>query len=419
MMTDKRIVLPINLALGIGAYTTKLYIGSEQVEVNVMIDTGSSTLAIDLNKYQPINDQYLSTTTLAQAVVYGAGGWAGPVIKTHIALNHSQSIQLNNAPIALVSASQQHSFQQADGIWGMAYHHLNKSYDVSAYLNHQSPTLAASYPWPFTIEKNATAIKAFKKYLRPFPEQDITPLFDDFEEHEVVPNQFTLITQRSVEYIPHQGMSLAEIESEPLNQGQFIIGDTGMSTEQSKTIKVLHDAYYNTHLISVAVDGFPACKAPPLDAKHLNSFFSNSIIDSGCSFLVLQQQLYQYVVNCLQQIDASFVSTIEAFKQAFQQGKDYQNALLDIDLWPDLTLNFAGPRDEPVALTISAKQYWQSHAKGPNNWMFMIMNQLPQWPDQTLCGLPLINSYTCIFDRSNTRLGQIHWTQSTYDDQSP
>ena len=44
-----QITLPINLSLATGAYTTKLWIGSEQIEVNVIIDTGSSTLAIDLN----------------------------------------------------------------------------------------------------------------------------------------------------------------------------------------------------------------------------------------------------------------------------------------------------------------------------------------------------------------------------------
>ncbi len=406
--TTEQITLPINITLGLGAYTTKLYIGSEQVEVNVLLDTGSSTLAIDLEKYTPEKDQHLKTTKYAQDVVYGSGGWAGPVVHSHIELNHDQKLTLDNAPIAITANSQQQNFQQADGIWGLAYHHLNKAYDVSSYLADQQPALDSTFPWPFSIEESPTAMRNFRSYLHQFPEHDITPLFTDFEENNIIPNLFTLKTHRSIEYVPRSGMDNEELEREPLNQGQLIIGGQLAEAPQRSTL-VIHDAYYNTHLMACQVSGFPACEAPPLDEKHINSFFSNAIIDSGCSFLVLQKSLYSYVLDCFGQINASFPSMVETATAACQQNKDFHPDLINLKDWPDIYLVFKAPDDKQVTLTVPPQCYWQHHAKTPDNWMFMIMNQLPQWPDQTLCGLPLINNYTCVFDRSKEENGLIHW----------
>ncbi len=406
--TKNQITLPINITLGLGAYTTKLWIGSEQIEVNVLIDTGSSTLAIDLNKYRPENDQHIKTSTYAQDVVYGSGGWAGPVIHSLIELDHDQRLKLNDAPLAITAESQQQNFQQADGIWGLAYHHLNKAYDVSTFLTSQQPELDSTYPWPFTIEESPTAMREFRTYLRQFPEHDITPLFTDFEENNIVANLFTLKTERSIEYVPQADMDNEALENEPLNQGQLIIGGQ-LPNKPRKSTVVVHDAYYNTHLMACQVAGFDPCEAPPLDEKHINSFFSNAIIDSGCSFLVLQKALYSYVKDCLKQIDTTFPVMIEAATKAYQQGKECPYANMNLGDWPEVNLIFKAPNDQQVTLTVPPQYYWQQHAKTPNNWMFMIMNQLPQWPDQTLCGLPLINSYTCVFDRSAATNGLIHW----------
>lgn len=400
--------LPINLALGLGAYTAKLYVGSEQVAINVMLDTGSSTLAFSLDKYQPDLDQHLQTTTYAQDVVYGSGGWAGPVLRSHIELDHEQRFLLNDAPFAITVDSQQANFQQADGIWGLAYHHLNKAYDVSQYLRQQDPELESTHPWPFTVADDPKGIKDFRTFLHQFPEHDITPLFTDFEDNQIVPNRFSLITHRSIEYVPRADMGLAAIEQEPLNQGSFIIGGP-LPAKPKQTIRVVHDAYYNTDLLGCQVAGFDFCAAPSLDEKHLNSFFSNAIIDSGCSFLVLQKTLFTYFMDCLTHINPDFKTMAEAATQAFQQGQDFQTPDLQPDEWPDLTLSFRGVNNESVELVVSPSCYWQNHAQRPNNWMFMVMNQLPQWPDQTLCGLPLINQYHCVFDRSQQDLGVIHW----------
>ena len=407
MKSNSGITIPINITLGLGAYTAEIRVGSEQLPVQVILDSGSSTLAIKTDKYQPETDQALTSTTYVQGLVYGAGGWFGPVVNTAIQFGNKHSIQLPQAPLALIEDAAATAFQQADGIWGLAYHHLNKAYDTSDFLHQQKPAKSATYPWPFDATNAPTEAKAFKKFLRQFPEHDITPLFTELANEQVTANQFAIITHRSIEYVPKLDMTTQALEQEPLNQGQFVIGYP-LPTNPQRSIQVLHDDYYNVNLVSCRVAGFDACPAPPLDEKHRDSFFSNAIIDTGCSFLVLQQKLYDHVISSLQQCHPAYKPIIDDFTQASQQGKAYKNPDLNLDQWPDLFLSFSGA-DQEVELKLTPDSYWQQHAREPDNWYFMLMPQLPHWPDQTLCGLPLINNYVCVFDRADPERGMIHW----------
>jgi len=52
-------------------------VGSQNVPANVILDTGSSTLAIKHSVYKPTADKNLKGTKYAQDVAYGTGGWAG------------------------------------------------------------------------------------------------------------------------------------------------------------------------------------------------------------------------------------------------------------------------------------------------------------------------------------------------------
>lgn len=411
-MMSQSITLPINITRAMGAYSVKIHLGSEQVPVHVMLDTGSSTLAVQLQPYDPETDQNLTATPFAQDVVYGSGGWAGPVIKTHVGLDHEDDICLEHAPLAILSNQQQNNFMGTDGIWGLAYHHLNKSYDVSAWLAAQKPPLAKTYPWPFDIENTPGAIADFRKFLKAFPEQDITPSFTAFEEAKVVPNQFTMITHRSVKCVPEDHMSQADMEALEVNQGQWIIG-TYFNNRERQTIKVIHDAYYNVVLTSVQVAGFDPCPAPPLDEAHVHNFFSNAIIDSGSSFLVLQKALYAYVLNCFDQIDPQLRQQIDDFNQAREQNQPYRNDAFDLNLWPTLHFTFESTGGQEETLSVPASQYWQQHADGPEQWFCTLLNQLPKWPDQSILGLPLMNGYACTFDRSTGKNGLIHFSSKS------
>src|SRR2546425_35029 len=82
--------IPISNVLLGNDYTGKLYVGSQRNEVNLLLDTGSSTLAIDHKSYDPRHDPHAKVTTLVQEVAYGDGSnWIGSVVQTDMTVSAS------------------------------------------------------------------------------------------------------------------------------------------------------------------------------------------------------------------------------------------------------------------------------------------------------------------------------------------
>jgi len=193
----KTLKLPITNVYAKGDYCVSVHIGSEQSQVNLILDTGSSTLVIkdcsvkkkteqskkstakevDSAKYQAQQDKNLTASAIVQGVNYGIGGWNGPVIYTNIHVHEhcplsehthrtaaEPSVNLTNSPVALVaSTKQQQTFGDADGMLGLAYHHLNKGFNLTDYFTEQKIMPEVSYPWPFTSEVSED-LKSFKNY---------------------------------------------------------------------------------------------------------------------------------------------------------------------------------------------------------------------------------------------------------------
>lgn len=409
---NKHIKFPINIAQAQGGYALELKVGSEQQAVKLLIDTGSSTLAFKASGYVPEDDQCIELTQYAQCVTYGKGGWAGPVINSEITYaNESDSLVLESAPFALVSDQQANSFLGLDGIIGLAYHHLNKAYDLSSYYETSGNKDKKTYPWSFSDEINQSGIPTFKNFLRKYPEKDITPIFTAFEEKNITPNKFALLTHRSIAYVPDNNMTLEQKANQPNNKGLFILGDieidSSMFSGESKDIKVLHDAYYNTNLLSVEVEGYDSISVPKLDNAHLDTFFTNSIIDSGSSYLMLQKQIYQYVMDSFKKINPKLMTHVNAFNQAQLKQQAYVPKDLNLKDWPNLYFTFEGVNGEEVKLCCQPNHYWQLNAISPNRSFFTLLNQIEKWPNQSIIGLPIISSYLCIFDRSQGNNGVI------------
>lgn len=407
---------PINIAHAQGAYALDLSIGSENIPVKLLIDTGSSTIAFKPDHYVVNNDQHVKTTQIAQCVTYGIGGWAGPVL--HSTVTYSNGVddyEVENASFSIIENEKGSNFLGLDGILGLAYHHLNKGYNLISYFESNKSETKQSYPWPFAEQIEQSSVDAFKKFLQKFPEKDITPIFTAFEEQNISMNKFALYTHRSIVSVPKIDMSIEQKEQEPLNKGLFIIGDVEADQDlysgTSKNVKVVHDAYYNTNLLSVRVDGFEEFKAPPLDNKHLNSFFSNSIVDSGSSYLMLQKDIYQYVVDSFKSIDPDLLTFIEEFKQSQINQTAYRPNSLDLKQWPNLYFTFEGSDEDEVNLCCQPDHYWQMDALSPGQVFFTLLNQIPKWPNQSLIGLPIISSYFCIFDRSSGDEGVIKFAK--------
>ncbi len=416
-MTEiKHVRFPINIAEAQGAYSLELLIGSEQVPVKLMIDTGSSTIAFHANRYSVEQDQQSKTTQTAQCVTYGLGGWAGPVLTSSITYsNGTDQFVIHDAAFALIENEKGKNFLNLDGILGMAYHHLNKGYCLSNYFTAKADKDTQTYPWPFSNQIEQTSINTFKKFLLKYPEHDITPNFTAFAQQNVSLNQFALSIHRSIVYVPQQNMTLEQKEQESLNQGLFIIGDAeaeqDLYTGTPQVVKVVHDAYYNTNLLSVKVAGFDQFKAPPLDQQHVHNFFSNAIVDSGCSYLMLQRDIYQYVIDSFKSIDPHLLTYIDAFNKAHANQQAYYPKDLDLNQWPNLYFTFEGVEEDEVTLCCRPEHYWQLDAISPGQAFFTLLDQIPKWPDQSLIGLPIISSYFCIFDRSTGAEGVIKFAE--------
>ncbi len=210
--------VPITNVYAMGGYCAQLRIGANKEPVNLILDTGSSTLVVSSSDYVEEDDSALVATSFAQEVLYGAGGWDGPVIHTRVGIREdaidfsldegslhakgslsaesslpaegslsaesslpaegylsakgssldkelekdsqretlatsNQPIVLESCPVAIVSSiAQEGTFLDADGILGLAYHQLNKSYDLKGYFEQYNITPALTYPWPFDDE---------------------------------------------------------------------------------------------------------------------------------------------------------------------------------------------------------------------------------------------------------------------------
>lgn len=459
--------LPISNVYGKGDYCVTMHLGSEKSSVNLLIDTGSSTLVVKAENYQPEFDKNLTASSIVQGVNYGIGGWNGPVIYSSLNVHehcpHSEhphriaaepSLNLTNASVALVlSTKQQQTFGDADGILGLAYHHLNKGFNLSDYFTKQKIAPELSYPWPFAPEMSED-LKTFKKLLWQYPEHDISPYFTELEAHQLVANKFAFYSKRSAIHINKSNTdktAATTLAQDPLNHGFLILGggeeQTDLYQGEFKQIKISHDIYYNAELISVQVGDNPAISAPPLQAKHLKSYCTNAIIDTGAGGVVLTAALYQQVISELINHNASFAALLEPFKELSAQEIGIDANLVELSQWPEITFNFVSKdnatssnndnvdtynteghnakglnaeglnvdshdnEQETVALVCSPETYWQVNTPNYGKACFRFLSQLPQWPNQSIIGLPLLNNYYVVFDRSVDKTGVIKFAQ--------
>jgi hypothetical protein len=104
-LPQPQIELPTTLAYGQGGYSVELRLGSEGRTANVMLDTGSSSLAVLPHCYDPNRDRALSPTPLAQQINYGGGAWAGPVLRSWLAFGSGRRSAMPTASSAWRIAS--------------------------------------------------------------------------------------------------------------------------------------------------------------------------------------------------------------------------------------------------------------------------------------------------------------------------
>ncbi|MCL1036780.1 peptidase A1 [Shewanella submarina] len=478
-----------------GGFCASVRLGSERSRVNLIVDTGSSTLVVHESAYRASMDKCLTPTSWAQEVRYGIGGWLGAVVHTNITLGDGadvKSLTMPDTPLALVHIEEGHTFLRADGFWGLAYHELNPGYDMAAYLTSHGVQPANTYPWPQpwffgnptepsykphsgntsqsdnSVDENRGSVvkqlDEFHQLKKTLPRQDIATCFTLMQARGLVANRFALLTRRSSIHFAKPSLSLSDdfqmLKDDPLNQGLLVLGeregqnqliasevlqrtafehllDSEVLTQaHARTLKVVHDRYYNLNLKAVRWQGGQSIEVADAAAAHINRGSSNAILDSGASlislpeavFAPLMAQLYQHLPGA-KTILPELIKDMQAVVDAQRSGIDIAAlaALSDtenpLSAWPVLEFLFEGVEAEKgtseadkydsdsslVCIQCAPEEYWQLNSPAFGKAVFKLMGPIPNWPAQAVLGLPLFNGYCVEFRRDLGELGQVRF----------
>src|SRR5580658_263033 len=114
--------IPITNVYMEGDYTGVIFVGPQKKPMNVILDTGSSALALNGSKYQPNPSGGDKSTDLAQTDSYGDGStWTGAVINTNLTIGAGTTgITCPGGNASVAYEMSQNMFKGSDGILGLA-----------------------------------------------------------------------------------------------------------------------------------------------------------------------------------------------------------------------------------------------------------------------------------------------------------
>jgi hypothetical protein len=359
------VTIPISNVLMGGDYTGQISVGPQSKPLNVILDTGSSALALDDTKYQPDLAGGDQPTNLAQTDSYGDGSsWTGAVIKTQISAGSGKdSVVLpgGNASIAYTTSGE-NMFEATDGILGLAYAPLDDA---------------------FTMPGNTWQNKYSSVQVRAGKQGTIEPYLTQLAAAGVTSDIISFVTRRSFVHVGGGGAN------DPLNQGLMIIGGgdvTGkLHTGNFQTVKVVSDEWYCTNLKSVAVG-----TADPIIARidGPKGMPSNSIIDSGTNSLNLSSQMLKAILSKFTPAQR------ELLNKSILDSELVPVTSLKLAAWPTLTFVLEGATGD-VSLNVPPSSYWQVNTQKVGAALAAItVGQA----GLAILGLPLMNGNFTIFD---------------------
>ncbi len=162
---------------------------------------------------------------------------------------------------------------------------------------------------------------------------------------------------------------------------------------------VVTDEYYNTQFLEVQVGNQPAIHVPTLaqlqphySGNLAAAMGSNSIIDSGTNSIVMFSSVYQQLLQSFSNIDPNFAAQIHA---AGSSGIRLTPG--DLASWPSIFVVLQGSGGKNVNLEMKPDTYWQLNA---TRGQWSIFNISSSSQPQSILGLPLMNNYYVVFDRS-------------------
>jgi Eukaryotic aspartyl protease len=357
--------VPITNVYMDGDYTGLISVGSQRQPANVILDTGSSTLAINGHLYDPTQDPDATITNIAQEVGYeDNSSWIGGIARTDVVMGSgTHEVTLPKVNVAVAYHETENMFGKSGGILGLAYTRLNNAFTMPG------PTLPPKYHFNEIQGGKVT-------YLEPY--------FTQLEKTGVVANKYAFYTLRSL-----ISTARSDHSKDPINNGFLILGGGEESTDlysgAFQSARVVHDTYYNTNLKAVIVGSTPPIPVhPPTKASKLDS---NSIVDSGTNSLALDPELFNTILSRLSKAQA----------HALKAGHVTTDSL-DLASWPTLTFVLEGEAGTDAQLKVSPTTYWQLNASDADYAEGVIGGDGDQ--GQSILGLPLMNNYFTIFDRA-------------------
>jgi hypothetical protein len=355
--------IPItNVYMG-GDFTGRILVGPQQRPLNVILDTGSSALALDGHKFTPDPTKGDQSTDLAQTDSYGDGSnWTGAVIKTAVTIGSgASSVTLKDANAAVAYSQSANMFRSADGILGLAYAPLDDA---------------------FAMPQDSWKNKYSAVQVRAGKRTDLVPYLTQLAHEGVTSDKLAFFTRRS---FVHEGGAGA---TDPLNQGWVIVGggeeSNDLYTGAFQNVKVLSDAWYSTNLKAIIVGN-----ASPIAARLQGpqGMPSNSIIDSGTNSLNLGPQMLKALLS-------KFTTAQQELLTKSIDGNLVAVADLNLPTWPTITIILQGDTGD-VSLQILPSNYWQVNAQKVGAAMVAITQGQA---GLAILGLPLMNGYFTIFD---------------------
>jgi len=352
--------IPITNIYMDGDYTGQILVGPQKKPMNVILDTGSSALALDGHKYQPTATD--EQTRLAQTDSYGDGSsWTGAVINTAVTVGSGGAqVTLPNANVAVAYDASTTMFRQADGILGLAYAPLDDAF--------QMPQDAWAQQYTAAQVSQGTKTK-------------IPPYLTQLAGAGVTSDIVSFYTRRS---FIHAGGA-----NDPLNQGWMIVGGgveaTDLYTGSFQVVKVLADDWYNTNLKAVVVgDTSPIA----VKAQGPQGMPSNSIVDSGTNSLNLPPTLLKAIFSKFSTSQQQLLQT------SVFDGRIVPTSNLNLADWPNITFVLEGDTGN-VSLSVAPGDYWQMDVGKAGAAMAAFTQGAP---GLSILGLPLMNGYFTIFD---------------------
>jgi len=365
-MPKKPIRIPITNVLNDGDYCAKFFIGAKRKAVNVLLDTGSSSFAVDHRSYDPEDDSAAEITRFAQNVVYGDGSsWTGSVVRSSTSLtrNPHGKADVKSGSIAVVYRTVGNPFGKGQGILGLAF----KSVDVATRLS--GPSVPPTYLRARKGRSGNTSIE---------------PFFSELARTGEIAKEFALYTRRS---FPRASRDPAR---SPLNRGWLILGggeeakDLYRGDFQSAVIR--HKNYYCVRLKQIIVGDREPVKVPP--PRRGSGSSTNAIVDSG--------------TNTIDFCSIVFAAVLSKFTPDQRKllrdcgGGMIPASKVSLDEWPIIVFVLEGT-DNEVRLALEPQHYLQSGSTPAGGYACCVTHSRG---DRSTLGLPLLNAYFTIFDRS-------------------